>query len=263
MKAAGSSVELSLIRHCGEGDLLTGDTLHPDIPEFQPRNNLFNFHTHSLPCVIQEELEMDGYYKFTIVRNPWDAVVSYYWFAFTKSGKYTLSENFGDIKNHFTDWLSFKSLYNWPCRDEPHMSRKEVFDCLVEISVRDSKYTRAQILNSIKQGTFSFKIPGISSHYGSSKDKFWQRTALEHISRINEGFCDDSLDYTIRYEKLEEDYEIVCNKIGIPYTTLPRIKSDYKKVNIPYVEYYNENTREMVRGLFGRIISKFEYKFSD
>ena len=132
MKAAGSSVELSLIKHCGEGDILTGDSLHPDIPEFQSRNNTFNFHTHSLPYMVQEKIEVNDYYKFSMVRNPWDAVVSYYWFAFTKSGKYKLSEDFSEVKSHFTDWLSFKSLYNWPCHDKPPLSRKEVFDCLVE-----------------------------------------------------------------------------------------------------------------------------------
>jgi hypothetical protein len=249
MKTAGSSVELSLIKYCGEEDILTGDSLHSDISEFQSRNNTFNFHTHSLPHMVKEKVEVDDHYKFSMVRNPWDVVVSYYWFAFTKSGKYKLSKNFDDIRNHFTKWLSCKSLYNWPRCDELPLSKKEVFDCLVDLSVRDSQYTREQILDSIRRGTFSFKIPGISSHYASSKNKFWQKTAVEHISHVNEGFYDDDLDYTIRYEKLQEDYENVCNKINIPCEILPRIKSEYKKADMPYVEYYNDDTKKMVEEL--------------
>ena len=61
MKSAGSSIELALAKHCGEKDILTGDSDHKDISNFNPRNNLFNFHAHTPPCLFFENFKNESY----------------------------------------------------------------------------------------------------------------------------------------------------------------------------------------------------------
>jgi hypothetical protein len=108
MKTAGSSIEKALLKYCtseglctggtsnslGALRLITGDKVYLE-DEYEARNNEYvegdikttRFHSHVWPELFFRSIANPSVYKdfkkVTIVRNPWDLAVSYYWWGST------------------------------------------------------------------------------------------------------------------------------------------------------------------------------------
>jgi len=65
------------------------------------------------------------------------------------------------------------------------------------------------------------------------------------------------IDYIGRFENLDKDFGIICSKIGIK-TSLPRLNISNKK---SYIDYYNSETRNLVRETYREDIEFFNYNF--
>ncbi len=93
LKTAGTSVEIELSRVCGPGDIITPLPADDEVLRAERGGRpAQNYESPPLVERLQEHVRAgkvrrvigreiwDGYFKFAVDRNPWDAVVSlYYW----------------------------------------------------------------------------------------------------------------------------------------------------------------------------------------
>ena len=164
------------------------------------------------------------YFKFAIVRNPYDMVVSrYFW-------------NKKNITPRAKPGAVWREIGQEPLAG--HLYKKFIFSCYRSLFHKDLQPDddfRTFVLK---------KLPGNISNNKYYFDK--QGRPLN--------------DLVIRYENLDEDYKKVCEKINIPYEPLPQLKTKTRQKN-SYRELYDQELKNLITKKFKKEIEYFNYQF--
>lgn len=150
---------------------------------------------------IKLKLHWEQYFKFAIVRNPWDRLLS--------------------------AWKD-KVQKQWTI-------------------LPDAPY-RLNAYKKYKDKSFSYFVknvdPSIDRH----------TMCLSNLIDLK------NINYIGRFENLQQDFNIVCDKIGIPQQQLPHVNKTKHK---HYTEYYDDESRQIVAEKYARDIEYFNYEFGE
>jgi len=167
------------------------------------------------------------------------------WYMLNFPQKFNSYFKFTTVRNPWAKAVSFYYYHvgrNWNLNWDWDVTNAPTFKEFVKIT---SSYTK-QKQESIFQNTQS---PCTYSKRMSNQ--------LDWITDEN---GDILVDYIMRLETLQEDFDIVCDKIGIPRQKLPcKNKSKHKH----YTEYYDDETRALTAEKYARDIEYFGYEFGE
>ena len=225
-KVAGTSIQLSLARVCGEGDEIdSAEVFDPrvDTDRFGPmevrnrRSVSLGRGGHVLPDAIRESVGArvwDNYFKFTVLRNPFDLIVSYIYFKFT------------------ADWVGV-------------LGRSPYFFRRPRYAFRHLDLSRIRRLF-------------LDGDRKESVERILKREFFKYIHEIPEFYFLDGqeyADYYVRYENLQNDYDELCRRLRIPSQDLPRTKDKLRKSGDDYRDYYSDWSWKYVADLCREMIA--------
>tara|TARA_R110002060_G_scaffold40576_3_gene51952 strand:- start:416 stop:1255 length:840 start_codon:yes stop_codon:yes gene_type:complete len=194
------------------------------------------FHMHAFPEQVfsRYEKNLSDYRKITIVRNPWDMIVSFFWWSFYTSPAGYIDSNGVTHSDNIDLGFSVSS--------HPEAA---------PTALDDAESLRRK-LEIFCQLAGDFKGP-------SGREK--NQNVLEWFIRDSKKFYKIEYDFVLRQESLQSDYDIMCQDLEISKSTIPRLKSTQRKVKIPYQSYYNDWTRQYVDDRLSMWIERFRYTF--
>lgn len=230
-KVAGSSIQLALAKHCGPDDIITPLLLKKDVDAEGDIQNDYarndkGWFNHMKPYRTIKKLgrdHWDEYFTFSIVRNPWDMLVSrYFWNKKGGAPTASISDVLKEIGQEPLNIDKYGKLVSTLRRDI--MGKKVSADDTFEDFMKN-------LPTNVKN----------TAYYFDSRGNEWQ-------------------DFVIRFEHLDEDYKSVCEKVGIPYEPLPQLKTKTRKSR-DYREFYTPELRDWVAREFAQEIEHFGYTF--
>jgi hypothetical protein len=210
-KTASTSIDAALSRYCNGADVVTplgdywfnrnekGEWIHRAM-------NCDGFNQHDPASEVKRKLPPEvwnRYLKFSIARNPWDRLVS--WFT-------------------------------WEARNKPSLKPQQRLHHRVGVPFREFAETR-KIFKQFLKGD-------------------WQTNDRFYI--LDGALC---VDFIIRYERLTEDFDALCKRIGLPKIELPQLKSGIRPGGRHYSEYYDEESQALVAQRHANDIRLFGYQF--
>ena len=189
-------------------------------------------------------VNFDRFFKFAIVRNPWDRFVSTY-----KYDKKLLNASDVDVVANAASKSSGKWL----------LTRRQF---LAEL-FGGSEFSFNEFINVLADDWFGVNrdLERKEKKYFTNNPKYsWikghQFNQVSYIMDESGTFC---LDMLLRFENLSNDWAKLCEKQGwdleLPHTN----KSSGKH----YTEYYDDATRDMVARRYAADIEYFGYSFGE
>jgi hypothetical protein len=175
---------------------------------------------------IDYNADVKNYKTISVVRNPFDMLVSYYWWSFNVEE--SISETF----------------------NERYLKNKRNAYSLCPQESDNIETLRSKISDF-------YNLP--ANYSISYRESDSQISVLKWLSLWQNEFFLDDIDYWIKFENIKDSFKNVCNQIDIGYCHLPRLKSGIRKSNDSFMEYFNDDLHSLVYKNFSNMIDKFNY----
>ena len=87
---------------------------------------------------------------------------------------------------------------------------------------------------------------------------FFDSIEFENHCKPQSYFLNKNIDFIGRFETLQEDFNLVCGKLGLEPKQLPH---ENKTVHKHYTEWYTDENKMLVQDKYSEDIETFNYKF--
>ena len=77
-------------------------------------------------------------------------------------------------------------------------------------------------------------------------------------SRLSDPEGNLLVDFVAKLERIQEDFDTICDRVSLPKTKLPRLNKTRRK---PYRFYYTDETRKAVEDMYRDDLEAFNYTF--
>jgi len=193
-------------------------------------------------CVTKSKIDnLNNFFKITIIRNPYDRIVSQYKFNVTT------------VKKNLKMFELAKKNYNKTLNKIDFKFRKKIF-----CEIFDDWQTDDNKINSKTLQNKKFYIDQLNELEDLGFKNWIKKYGKIHNYKYKKYV--DKADFVIKIENIIEDLkklkEILNIKSDLEFPHL--IKSDRKS---NYGEYYDKETKEFVYDLYKQDIDNYDYKF--
>ena len=233
IKTAGTSIEASLSYYCDSGDFCTGPSERDGDFYFIRKFN--DNHYKSINNFDKANM-LDRFHSHTYPNMLYDRTGS----KWEKYSKITCVRN---------PWDLFVSYYWWCMRQRS--------DSSYIISQNDSKSEIRRKFRMFMLSPARFDN-GIEIASQNSKNII---SPIEWLSINTNNFITSDIDHFIRFENISEDIDSVFKSLNLKSRPVNKYKSNLRKTDHHYTEYYDSLTKSQISTSFKSIIEKFKYKF--
>jgi len=183
------------------------------------------------------EKSFDFFFKFTVVRNPWDRVVS--WYEYSRSTA-TGHDHFLSINTDTQLQIKSSGLSDraWQLRNQIQSKNNRLR--------RDRQAERQMFKDNL-----SFKEWVVANYNINNSDRMFKPCTY---------WLGDDMDFIARFENLDKDFKKICKVLNVEHE-LGHHRYNGSRERKPYQKYYDDETREIIRECLKEDIDAFNYEF--
>ena len=199
----------------------------------------------------KEYCKIENYFKFTIVRNPWDRLLSWFLWSYAEVIYYQYISERGEHpqdgkKGRARAWAKGRKLLN---------DKKNRFvDQKLFLKFKTSFSSFIERL----EGQSNLNADPRYDSIGALENRLYGRWIMPQSMWI-ESSGKIEMDYICKFEKLKIDFNIILRKRGIEAKPLEQTGKIYHKPD--YRKFYTKRNQEIINRLYEEDIKRFKYDF--
>jgi len=143
----------------------------------------------------------------------------------------------------------------------PHPKLKEMEAEIIEKGFNPSDYLKFTIVRNPWDRCVSLYYHLITGGFTTKTFEEIFYDDGQHKSVKNLGFKLEEMDFVLKLENLQSDYDSLCDRLGLPRSELPHHDHGTLRPSRDYREYYTDKMRDHVAKINQEVIDKYEYTF--